>query len=145
MKNKKKYKNPITDVYFHRDLIDIDIANMASTMTTEEFYEFYDTYTKAVEDSKIDSFRPNTKLYHELIGWSRLAFFSMKKPDKKFKQNCRFIYRYDGDNKNFYKLAVGFRNADGINADGNDEDSVYHIAKHRPKEPESENWEKETD
>ncbi|MBJ8108951.1 hypothetical protein JDS99_04640 [Bacillus cereus group sp. N6] len=139
---KNKHNHPIAEVYVHRDFVPVDLAEMAENMTHEEINEFiFVTLPKVMEDSMADPYRPKTQLFHDLIGWSRSVFFSMKKPPRKLNPDCRFLYRYDRDNKNFYKLAVGFRNAKGVNTDGDDEDSIYYKAKNRPKDPEY--WDKE--
>ncbi|MEC4620961.1 hypothetical protein VST04_22975 [Bacillus paranthracis] len=132
-------KYPIANVYLHPDLIAVDLAGIAQTMTEQQFHEFYfGTFQDAVEDAMTDPFRPNTPLRFKLEGWSRLDFHSMRKPPRGFKRDYRFVYKYECDTHDFYKLAVGVRNAKGINGD-----SVYHTSQHRPKAPGV--WKKETE
>ncbi len=46
----------------------------------------------------------------------------------KVKRDYRFVYKYDSDETSFYKLAVGLRNAKGVNGD-----SIYYKAQNRDK------------
>ncbi|MFJ8455714.1 hypothetical protein [Bacillus paramycoides] len=130
---------PIANVYLHPDIISVDLAGIAQTMTEQQFHEFYfGTYQNAVIAAMTDPFRPNTELGFRLAGWSRLDFHSMLRPPRKFKRDYRFVYKYERETHDFYKLAVGSRNAKGVG--GN---SVYYTAEHRPKEYRI--WNKETD
>lgn len=84
----------------------------------------------------LDPYRPNTELRYALQDWSRLDLFSMSKPLPRVKRDYRFVYKYDSDETSFYKLAVGLRNAKGINGD-----SIYYKAEKRDRSEEV--WEKE--
>jgi hypothetical protein len=126
--NSKSYR--INEIYVHPELLQ-DFINIIKNMTRQQAGEFYARYINVIDDAMEDPCRPNTKLEFDLSSFSRLDFFSMRKPPRGMSPNYRFLYRYDSHNFKFYKFAVGPRNAKGINGD-----SIYYIAKHRPKTPE---------
>lgn len=131
-----KSRHQIDNVYFHPEII-TDLAEIAQSMTETQFVEFYEyCYLRVIVDAKEEPFRPKTSLDFKLAGWNRLDFYSMKKPPRGMRPDYRFVYRYDGDYFSFYKLAVGLRNAKGINGD-----SVYFKAEQREKIDEV--WQKE--
>ncbi|MDM5281929.1 hypothetical protein [Peribacillus frigoritolerans] len=106
------------------------------SMTRQQFTEFYSGYLKVVKDAMENPYRPKTALRYALQDWSRLDFFSMSRLLPKVKRDYRFVYKYDSDETSFYKLAVGLRNAKGVNGD-----SIYYKAQNRDKSEEV--WEKE--
>lgn len=144
MKTNEKY--PISHVYLHPEHITVDLAGIARNMSENEFNEFYPRYIRAVAESKNTPYRgPKSELRYDLQDWLRIDYFSVKRPVPGMKPDYRFIYKYDLDNKAFYKLATGLRNAKGLDANGNKANSVYYTAKQRNKSPEVFKLENELD
>ncbi|AVD57356.1 MAG: hypothetical protein SOH59_10535 [Heyndrickxia faecalis] len=130
---------PIRRILFHPEIISIDLVKIAQEMTEDQFDEFLTQYDKAIQIAMKNPYLPNTRLMYQLQDWSRIDFFSMKKPPRKFTRDYRFIYRYDADFYDFFKLAVGLRNAKGKQGD-----SIYYTAKIRLEES-PDHWEEEND
>jgi hypothetical protein len=126
-------KFPINNVYFHPEL-DNDLDEIAQSMESmEQLDVFLEVFDKAIKVAQKDPFKRKTDLKYELAGWNRTKFFSVKRPARKAKPDYRFIYKYDRDTCDFYKLTVGKRNADGEDEEGNAVDSPYYKSKHRDR------------
>lgn len=69
-------KFPINDVYFHPDLVDIDLDEIAQEMNNvEQLKEFLNQYDDAVKEAQKNPFRKKSELDFELVGWNKKEFF----------------------------------------------------------------------
>ncbi|WP_148359051.1 hypothetical protein [Peribacillus simplex] len=123
-----KSKYPIGKTYFHKEIIAIDLPEIARRMTEVEFLEFYKQFTLAIVNAKIEPDKKGTRLRYDLADTSRLDFHSKKKPERREKRDYRFVYRYDSDRSFFFGDAVGLRYAKGVGGD-----SIYWTTKRRDR------------
>ncbi|PGN62201.1 hypothetical protein CN978_25050 [Priestia megaterium] len=126
----------ISEVFFHKD-VPTDIIEIAKTMTSEQAVkDFLQGYEKGLLAAMKNPFPPGRDLDFELEGWCGKEFFSSPRPAPGSKADYRLLHRYESMKEEFYKLAVGLRNAKGVNGE-----SVYLKGKQRLSVPID--WKKE--